>query len=49
MLGDRQLQLELPIESRYCGITVDTIETQRVNVELWEAGGNDEIMLVSQA
>jgi len=49
VLVDRQHQRELPIESRYCGITVDTIETQRVNVELREAGGNDEIMLVSQA
>ena len=47
VLIDRQHQRELPVEPSYVGIPVDTIETQRVLVELKEAGGKDEVWLVS--
>ncbi|MEO0470747.1 MAG: bifunctional pyr operon transcriptional regulator/uracil phosphoribosyltransferase PyrR [Bacteroidota bacterium] len=48
VLVDRKRSRELPIEPSYVGIEVDTIETQRVSVELTEAGGNDDVFLVSQ-
>ena len=47
VLVDRKRSRDLPIEASYVGITVDTIETQRVEVELKESGGNDEVFLVS--
>ena len=46
-LVDRQHERELPIEPSYVGISVDTIETQRVKVELKESGGGDQVWLVS--
>lgn len=48
VLVDRQHERELPIEPSYVGIPVDTIETQRVLVQLKEAGGDDQVLLVSQ-
>ena len=48
VLVDRQHQRELPIEPSYCGIQVDTIETQRVVVQLKEAGGEDQVLLVNE-
>ncbi|MDX1906089.1 MAG: bifunctional pyr operon transcriptional regulator/uracil phosphoribosyltransferase PyrR [Bacteroidia bacterium] len=48
VLVDRRHQRELPIEASYTGITVDTIDTQRVLVELRESGGQDEVFLVSK-
>ncbi|MEM7657148.1 MAG: bifunctional pyr operon transcriptional regulator/uracil phosphoribosyltransferase PyrR [Bacteroidota bacterium] len=48
VLVDRIRQRELPVEASYIGIEVDTIETQRVLVELKEGGGNDQVFLVSQ-
>ncbi|MEM7373618.1 MAG: bifunctional pyr operon transcriptional regulator/uracil phosphoribosyltransferase PyrR [Bacteroidota bacterium] len=48
VLVDRKRKRELPIEASYVGIEVDTIETQRVLVELKESGGNDEVVLISQ-
>lgn len=47
-LVDRQHERELPIEPTYVGILVDTIETQRVLVQLKESGGEDKVLLVSQ-
>lgn len=48
VLVDRKRKRHLPIEASYIGIQVDTIETQRVLVELKESGGNDEVVLISQ-
>lgn len=42
VLVDRQHQRELPIEPSYVGIDVDTIETQRVIVDLIEEEGVEE-------
>ena len=47
VLVDRRRSREVPVEASYVGIKVDTIETQRVKVELKESGGNDEVFLVS--
>lgn len=44
-LVNRKRSRELPIQPSYVGINVDTIETQRVIVELVEAGGDDSIYL----
>jgi pyrimidine operon attenuation protein / uracil phosphoribosyltransferase len=48
VLVDRKHQRELPIEPSYSGIQVDTIETQRVKVQLKEAGGEDQVLLVNE-
>lgn len=48
-LVDRRHQRELPVEARYIGITVDTIESQRVIVELSEVAGTDRVYLASQS
>lgn len=48
VLVDRKHKRELPIQPSYVGIKVDTIETQRVLVDLKEAGGKDTVFLVSQ-
>lgn len=49
VLVDRKRQRELPVEASFVGITVDTIEDQRVSVQLMESGGDDSVILVSQA
>lgn len=49
VLVDRKHARDLPIEPSYTGIVVDTIDTQRVFVELKESGGNDEVFLALQA
>ncbi|MEZ4825064.1 MAG: bifunctional pyr operon transcriptional regulator/uracil phosphoribosyltransferase PyrR [Bacteroidia bacterium] len=46
VLVDRKHARDLPIEPSYTGIEVDTIETQRVLVELKESGGEDVVFLV---
>ncbi len=46
VLVDRKHQRELPIEPTFVGITVDTIEDQRVSVQLSESGGNDSVILL---
>jgi pyrimidine operon attenuation protein/uracil phosphoribosyltransferase len=46
VLVDRKHRRELPIEASYTGITVDTIQTQRILVSLRESGGQDEVFLV---
>ncbi len=48
-LANRKRARELPIEPSYVGIEVDTIETQRVVVELQESGGDDSVYLTSIA
>ncbi|MEZ4776351.1 MAG: bifunctional pyr operon transcriptional regulator/uracil phosphoribosyltransferase PyrR [Bacteroidia bacterium] len=46
VLVDRKHARDLPIEPSYTGIKVDTIDTQRVLVELKESGGDDEVFLI---
>lgn len=48
-LVDRRHQRELPVEASYSGITVDTIETQYVVVELAEDDGKDRVYLTTKA
>ena len=48
VLVDRRHKRELPIEPSYIGIAVDTIETERVRVQLRESGGEDEVLLVER-
>lgn len=48
VLVNRQRRRQLPIEPTYVGIHVDTVETQRVVVELEEAGGKDAVFLQSK-
>ncbi|MEM6800129.1 MAG: bifunctional pyr operon transcriptional regulator/uracil phosphoribosyltransferase PyrR [Bacteroidota bacterium] len=48
VLVDRKHKRELPIQPSYVGIQVDTIETQRVLVNLKEQGGKDRVLLISQ-
>jgi pyrimidine operon attenuation protein/uracil phosphoribosyltransferase len=48
VLVDRRHQRELPIEASYIGITVDTIDSEHVKVELKEAGGEDKVVLVEK-
>lgn len=49
VLVDRKRKRHLPIEPGYVGIEVDTIETQRVSVQLKESGGEDKVYLISQS
>ena len=48
VLVDRTHKRELPIEPTYVGMTVDTIKTQRVLVQLAEGGGKDQVFLVEK-
>lgn len=48
VLVDRKHKRELPVEASYVGIEVDTIETQKVLVELKESGGDDQVVLISR-
>lgn len=48
VLVDRTHKRELPIEPSYVGIRVDTIETQRVLVQLRESGGDDQVLLIEK-
>ena len=49
VLVDRKHKRQLPIEPAYTGISVDTIESEKVLVKLKESGGEDEVFLVSRA
>ncbi len=46
VLVDRKHKRELPIEATYAGITVDTIQSEKVLVELVESGGQDKVYLL---
>jgi len=46
VLVDRKRKRELPVEAAFVGISVETIESERVSVELEESGGNDKVFLV---
>ena len=45
VLVDRKRKRELPIESMYVGVEVDTLDTETVIVRLKESGGEDTIRL----
>lgn len=44
---DRRFTRQLPIEPNYVGVRIDTIVSERVEVELLENGGNDTVKLYS--
>lgn len=46
VLVDRKRKRELPVEAAFVGIAVETIESERVSVELEESGGSDKVFLV---
>lgn len=48
VLVDRKRKRQLPVEPGYVGIEVDTIDTEKVLVELKESGGEDKVFLVSR-
>ncbi len=48
VLVDRVRKRQIPVSASYIGIKVDTMETQRVLVELKESGGKDRVFLVSK-
>ena len=45
VLVDRRLTRHVPIQAKYVGITIDSIETQNVKVEWMETDGKDKITL----
>jgi pyrimidine operon attenuation protein / uracil phosphoribosyltransferase len=45
VLVDRRLKRELPVTASYVGITVDTINSEKVIVALKESGGDDQVWL----
>lgn len=45
VLVDRRLARHVPIQAKYIGITIDSIETQNVKVEWQETDGKDRITL----
>lgn len=47
VIVDRRLSRQLPIEPKYVGTTIDTIVSERVNVNFAENGGNDTVTLYS--
>lgn len=48
VLVDRRYSRQLPIESDYIGISVDTITSEKVKVEWKETDGEDAVWLVTQ-
>lgn len=47
VLIDRRFSRQLPIEPTYVGTRIDTIVSERVEVDLKESGGNDTVKLYS--
>ena len=45
---DRRFKRQLPIQADYIGKTIDTLSTERVNVEWTEIEGKDQVVLYSQ-
>ena len=48
VLVDRRLSRHVPIQAKYIGITIDSIETQNVRVEWKETDGADKVTLVDK-
>ena len=47
-LVDRRFKRQLPIQADYVGKTIDTLATERVNVEWKEVEGEDKVVLFTQ-
>ena len=47
VIVDRRLARHVPIQAKYTGITIDSIESQKVKVEWQETDGSDGITLLS--
>ena len=47
VLIDRRFSRQLPIEPKYVGVRIDTIVSERVEVDLKENGGSDTVKLYS--
>ncbi len=47
VLVDRRFSRHVPIQAKYVGITIDSIESQNVKVEWKETDGKDKITLLS--
>lgn len=47
-LVDRRFKRQLPIQADYIGMTVDTLVSERVNVEWKEIEGEDKVLLFTQ-
>jgi pyrimidine operon attenuation protein/uracil phosphoribosyltransferase len=47
VLVDRRLARHVPIQAKYVGITIDSIESQNVKVEWKEINKTDRITLLS--
>jgi pyrimidine operon attenuation protein/uracil phosphoribosyltransferase len=48
VLVDRRFSRHVPIQAKYAGITIDSIESQNVKVEWKETEGNDKVTLVDK-
>lgn len=48
VLIDRRLQRHLPIQAKYVGKVVDSIEAERVTVEWSEIDGQDKVWIVNE-
>lgn len=48
VLVDRRFARHVPIQAKYVGITIDSIETQNVKVEWKESDGKDKITLFNK-
>jgi pyrimidine operon attenuation protein/uracil phosphoribosyltransferase len=48
VLVDRRFSRHVPIQAKYVGLTIDSIETQNVRVEWKETDGKDSITLLNK-
>lgn len=48
VLVDRRFSRHVPIQAKYIGITIDSIEEQNVKVEWKESDGKDKITLINK-
>ena len=48
VLVDRRLARHVPIQAKYVGITIDSVDTQNVKVEWKETDGKDKITLLDK-
>lgn len=48
VLVDRRFARHVPIQAKYAGITIDSIESQKVKVDWKETDGKDKVTLVSK-
>lgn len=48
VLVDRRFKRHLPIQAKYCGLTIDSIDTQNVKVEWKETDGKDRVTLIDK-